>query len=194
MNQSTLEALLGRSLTPIEVTNLTLYLDIANESLDDLLCTLLGSVKEERYYDVRAGYKTVFVDILTATHDVKLNGNAVTDYELRQWDRRDGSWYNSLVFDNALSEDDVVSVVADWGFATTPNDMNVLLAGLFDLVTKKSKVNAGISSKQVEDFRITFNVDNDLDDEFYNKYRKTISKYSQCQIPNVQSGSVGNVC
>jgi hypothetical protein len=38
MTQQELEALLGRPLTPIEVTNLGLYLEIALESLEDALC------------------------------------------------------------------------------------------------------------------------------------------------------------
>lgn len=195
MNQTTLAALLGRSLTPIEVTNFKLYLNIARKSLDDLLCTNLCDDEVTRTFDARGGYSTVFTDIFTEIESVSitpLNGTAtdVTDYSVRQWDRRNGSWYNSIVFENKLSNYDEVTITGIWGFSTMPSDLQLVLAQLFGLITKKNKFDPTVSSKQVEDFRIAFNVDSDLDDEFYRQYNKTIAKYSLCSIGNIQHGSI----
>lgn len=70
-----------------------------------------------------------------------------------------------------------------------PYGIQVLLAGLFAQVSKVNKTDSSVSSKQVEDFRITFNVDNNLDDEFRNKYSTFISKYSMCNIGNLRHES-----
>lgn len=190
MNSTTVAALLGRPLTTIETTNFNLYLKIARQSLDDLLCTNLCDDSETRTFDVRAGYSTLFTDIFTEITEVKRNDEVVTDYSVRQWDRRTGSWYNSIVFENKLEADDVIEVTADWGFASIPSDLQLVLAQLFGLITKKNKLDPTVASKQVEDFRISFNVDADLDDEFYKQYNKTITKYSLCTIGNIQHGEV----
>lgn len=193
MTQSELEALLGRSLTSTEVTNLTLYLEIATSNLNDLLCTTTNEVTETRTFDTRKGYKTAFVGIVQSVTEVKLDDNAISsdDYSLRQWDKRTADWYNAIVFDDAITADEI-TVTGTWGFAsgTLPNDLNMVLANLFDLITKRNKFDGTIASKRVEDFQINFNTDSDLDDEFYNKYSKILSKYSLCDIPNIQSGAI----
>lgn len=191
MNQTTMASLLGRSLTPIESTNFNLYLKIARQSLDDLLCTNLCDDTDPRTFDARGGYSTVFTDIFTDVQSITVNGEAVTDYSVRQWDRRNGSWYNSVVFEDKLYEDDVVVVSASWGFSTMPSDLQLVLAQLFGLITKKNKFDSTITKKKVEDFEVWLNIDADLDDEFYRQYNKTISKYSLCTIGNIQQGSVG---
>lgn len=191
MNQTTMASLLGRSLTPIESTNFNLYLKIARQSLDDLLCTNLCDDTDPRTFDARGGYSTVFTDIFTDVQSITVNGEAVTDYSVRQWDRRNGNWYNSVVFEDKLYEDDVVVVSASWGFSTMPSDLQLVLAQLFGLITKKNKFDSTITKKKVEDFEVWLNIDADLDDEFYRQYNKTISKYSLCTIGNIQQGSVG---
>lgn len=195
MSQEELEALLGRSLTPTEASNLTLYIDIATQSLEELICTFLEPVTETRVFDTREGYSTAFVEIFNDISEVKLNGNVTTDYSVRQWDRRSGSWFNSLVFDKKFRKDGEIEITADWGFPVSsgddsdlPVELQMVLAGLFDLITKKNKYDGTIQSKQVEDFRISFNTDVDLDEAFYNKYAKTISKYSMCDIGNIKHG------
>ena len=199
MNKAEIAALLGRPLTSIEDTNFGTYLNIAEQSLEELICTTINPVEETRVFDTRKGYSTAFVDIFTDVSEVKLNDEVVDadDYSVRQWDKRSGSWYNSLVFDNKFKKDDVVEVTAEWGFTPAsgddpdiPVDLQAVIAGLFGLITKKNKSDGSISSKQVEDFRIAFNADVDLDEEFYRNYRKTIAKYSLCDIGNVQHGEV----
>ncbi len=195
MDQSTLEALLGRPLTSIEVTNLDLYIELATEYTQDLLCITLADVTETRIFDTRKGYSTAYLDIFRSISEVKINDSVVSDYSIRQWDKRTASWYNSIISDSKFNSDDEVEVTAVWGFAETsgadsnlPLDLQALLAGMFGLISKKNKSDGSVSSKQTEDFRITFNNDNDLDDDFYTKYRSTISKYSLCNMPNVQHG------
>lgn len=192
MKQANLEALLGRSLTSIEVANLDLYNDLAKQSLESLLCISLCSDEETKTFDVREGYRTVFTDIFTEVSEVKLNGEVIDDskYSVRQWDKRNGDWYNSIVLDNVLcSTDTEIEVTATWGFNKMPTDLSLVYANLFDLISKKNTADNSISSKQVEDFRITFKDKNtDLDTEFYSKYRSIISKYSLCDIPNIQHG------
>lgn len=200
MNAEELSALLGRPLTPIEETNIDLYLDIATEALEDLICTYIHPVTETRTFGLREGYSTAFVDIFSEVTEVKVDDTVIdpSKYSVRQWDKRNASWYNSLVFDKRFTfRDDEIEVTAAWGFPETsgdesalPYDLQSLLAGLFDLVTKKNKLDPSIASKQVEDFRISFRSGVDLDTEFRSKYADTIAKYSLCDIPNVQHGKV----
>lgn len=183
-----MSALLGRPLNTYETANFEAYLKIASESLDDLLCMRLCSIEYDRVFDVREGYSTVFVDIFTQIDKVKINDKVVTNYQVRQWNRRSGSWFNSLVFDCRFREDTEIEVSASWGFRKMPSDLQNLLAGLFGQVTKKNKFDGSIASKQVEDFRISFRADADLDTEFNQKYSDVISKYSLCSIGDVKHG------
>jgi hypothetical protein len=193
MDETRMAALLGRPLTSIETANYSLYLKIAKESLDELLCMTLCDDGESKTYDVREGYKTLFTDIFTDVEEVKKDGTVIdpSKYSVRQWDKRNGSWYNSIVFETMFTGcDEEVEVTADWGFNGYPVDLQAVLAGLFGLITKKNTTDSSIASKQVEDFRISFRADTDLDDEFDTKYAKIINKYSICNIPNVQHGEV----
>jgi hypothetical protein len=199
MTKEQLIALLGRPLTPVEDANFELYLDIAMQHLEQLICTSLAETSgdETVVYDVREGYRTLFTDVFTELTEVKIDGTVIepSKYSIRQWDKRRGSWYNSIVFDSKFSDcDDEVEVTAEWGFNTIPSDLLAVLAGLFDLITKKNNLNPSIASKQVEDYRISFRADVDLDADFESKYASTLSKYSMCDIPNVQHGKVCKVC
>lgn len=189
MKQATLEALLGRSLTSVESQNRELYLKIAKQNLEQLICSKLDRDSEARVYDVREGYSSVFVDIFVDVSEVKLDGEVVTNYTKRQFNRRDGSWYNSLVFDCRFKEgEDEVEVTADWGFDCLPKDLQLVQAGLFNVIGQKQQLNPGVASKRVEDFQITFNAAVDLDEAFYTTYGSTIDKYSICGISNIQHG------
>jgi hypothetical protein len=196
MDKSEIEAILGRSLTPTEDTNFTTYINIANENLENLICTPFEEITETRLFNTRHDYKTAFVDIFWQITEVKLDGNITTDYTVRQWDNRNGSWYNSLVFENYL-EGKELEVTADWGFppvsdaSSLPYDLQQVLAGLFAQITKKNKFNPTVASKQNREYRISFRADVDLDDEFYKSYGKTIAKYSLCNIPDFKQGKVG---
>jgi hypothetical protein len=190
MTQQTIQALLGRSLSPAEVTNFDLYLELAEEALSGLICTSIDDVTEQRTFTVREGYSTAFVDILRSVSEVEIDGNAVTNYSLRQWDKSNGTWYNSLVFDERFSNASEIKVTGVWGFATVPADLQMVIAGLFDLTTKKNKYDPTIKSKRVEDFQIQFADQVDQDVEFRNKHAQTLSKYSLCTIGYVRHGEV----
>lgn len=190
MDKTKVSALLGRPLTPYEDTNFELYLNIAKENLGQLLCMDICSSEDPRVFNARDGYTTVFTDVFRDIDEVKLNGTVVTNYSKRQWDKRSAKWYNSIVFEHKLCADDEVEISANWGFNKMPLDLQQIIAGLFGLITQKNNQDTTISSKQVEDFRISFDVDADIDQSFEAKYAKTIAKYSLCNIPYVRHGGV----
>lgn len=201
MTKEQIVALLGRPLTSVEDANFNLYLDIAEETLEELICTPISDISETRVFDVREGYSTAFIDIFWQITEVKIDGNVVSDYSERQWNKRNASWYNSLVFDNRFcAHKKEIEVTADWGFEPSsdstsyPADLQLLIAGLFGQITKKNKFNPTVASKQNREYRISFNSNVDLDAEFYKTYGTTISKYSLCDIPNIQHGEVSCGC
>lgn len=63
-----------------------------------------------------------------------------------------------------------------------PNDLALVLARLFDGITKENNsVTGNIKSKRVEDFQITYREDsNDVYSEIVNANSATIGKYSEC--------------
>lgn len=204
MNSTEMAALLGRPLTPTESSNFDLYLDIATQNLEDALCTPLEQVSENRVFDTREGYRTAFVDIFSNLDEVKIDGEVVDPlkYSVRQWDKRNGSWYNSVVFDCKFDCDGEIEITADWGFEATsgessdlPSDLQVVLARMFDLVGRQTKLNREVNSKKNEDFTITYNhssitMADTLMESFLKDNAKTLSKYSQCNIGNTQHGRV----
>lgn len=192
MTQSELEALLGRPLTSAEAENKDLYLGIAKESLEGLLCITLHNKSEQRTFTGRGGYRTLFTDVFHEISEVKLNGIAVngTDYYAAQWDKRSADWYNSIIFSGQLDADCEVEVTADWGFRDVPSDVKRLWAQLFANISKKYTASGKIQSKWVEDFRITFATDVTTDGLFIAENRRTIEKYSMCNVGAVRHGRV----
>jgi len=193
MDTTQIAKLLGRPLTSNETANFDLYIDIAEEALEGLICSPITDIEEARTFDIREGYSTAFLDIFRSVSEVMIDGEIIdsSDYSLRQWDKRSASWYNSLVFDDRFkSYQGEVTVTAEWGFAepeegqpsNIPIGLQMILAGLFAQVSKVNRTDSSIASKQVEDFRITFNVNNDLDAEFLNKYGSFVAKYSTCGV------------
>lgn len=175
-------ALLGRPLTPNEDANYPLYLKIAQERLEDLTCLNLSSETEDRIFDVREGYTTVFTDPFTKINSVTINGNAFTEYTPMQWNRRNADWYNSIVLETC---DDEVTINADWGLCSP--ELQLLTARLFGLLNGENSGNGNIKSKRVEDFHIAFN-DNSVYQQFLLDNQALINKYSLCNIGNIQHG------
>lgn len=190
MTQAQLAALLERSLTPNEVTNFKTYLDIAKKSLENFLCFDLCSPEDTQTFDARDGYSTVFVPPFTELEEVKRNGDVVTDYSVRQWNNRAGSWFNSLVFEHCLHEDDEIEITGSWGFSSVPADLQLVIARAFALITKQNKIDPTVTSKQNRQFRIGIDNTVDLDDAFYQQNEATLSKYGLCGISNIQHGGV----
>lgn len=194
MKEAQISALLGRPLTDVETTNFKLYLKIANEALESLTCMSFCDQSDPKTFDTRKGYSTLYTDIFTEINEVKINGTVIdsSKYSKRQWGKRNGSWYNAIVFDTRFDDcQKEVEVSAVWGFNNgIPADLQSVLAGLFDLIGRKNKIDPTIQNKKVEDFSITFRADVDLDEEFDRKYSSVLTKYSMCDIPNVQHGEV----
>lgn len=190
--QDELEKLLGRSLTPVEVENLELYLEIAEERLEQLICSRVNLIAEERTYDGRNGYSTVFTELFTSVTSVEVDGKALeaSEYSIRQWDSRNGYWFNSIVLKHRLRKEAEVVVNASWGFDSTtmPTDLQLLFAKLFALVSSMNKGNGNVKSKKVEDFSISFN-DNSVYDQFLIDNGATLRKYSVCNVGYVRSGN-----
>lgn len=187
MKAETLVALLGRPLTPVEAEYLKLYLNIAKEKLEDVTCLNLSSGSGERVYDIRKGYDTVFTDLFTSVNKVSVDGREIdaSDYSVRQWDRRNASWYNSIILDDCQSYKEV-TIDANWGICSP--ELKLLYAKMFALIGEKG--NGNVKSKKVEDFSITFN-ENSVYQQFLIDNDATISKYSICNIGQIQSGEVG---
>ncbi|NCU40856.1 hypothetical protein EOL73_03815 [Candidatus Saccharibacteria bacterium] len=187
MTAEQLASLLGRPLTTQESANFELYLDIAKQNLESILCTPVCKKSEVRVFDARKEYSTVFTDIFTDVHEVKVDGVAVTNYTARQWDKRNANWYNSLVFDTTFDTASEITVDASWGF-TLPSDLKLVLAGLFNLITKRNKFDPAVTQKRVEDFSISLDNSVVLDDEFTKQFGGIIAKYSMCEVPYVSHG------
>lgn len=190
MTQQDIEKLLGRSLTPAESANFAQYLQIAQQSLSNFLCFDLLDTTPTRIFDAREGYSTVFIPPFQTVTEVKVHGVVRTDYSKRQWDRRTGTWFNSLVFPRLL--DDVeVEVTGTWGFgAAIPVDLQLVIARAFALITKQNKFDPTVKKKDVEDFSVTLDNTVDLDDAFYQQNEATLSKYSLCGVGNISHGRV----
>lgn len=190
-----LAALLGRPLTSREVANLPLYLEIAQDNVEQLLCMTIevqeevGSgdepTPETRIFDPREGYSTVYTDIFTDPTSVQVNDSDVT-YTPRFFGNRNTDVFNSVVLATKTTKE--VSVTAFWGFPQLPADLALLLAQAFAVVSQAYQPK-NIKSKQVEDFRITYG-DLTSDQLLARNNAVTIRKYSQCNVINVKSGKV----
>lgn len=197
MNAEEISALLGRPLTPVETTNFNLYIDIATQALEQLICTSLTAESgdaDSRVYDVRRGYSTVFIDVFTQVDEVKLDGEIIPseDYSVRQWDKRSGDWYNSIVFKRRMrASDEEVEVSASWGFGIIPSDLKMVLANLFAQISVKNKYDPLITEKRVEDFWVKLKTDVDLDSNFARRFGSTLAKYSLCNVPFTRHGKTG---
>lgn len=190
LSKEQVSTLLNRPLTTAEDTNFKLYLNIAMERLEELLCLTLCGDDGERTYETRLGYRTVYVDPFTDITSVSINGDEVDSdgYTIRQNDKFNGSWYNIIEFDRKRNIQKI-TVDADWGFGSLPYDLQTLLAQLFNQGTIEQTADNNIKSKKIEDFTVTFK-DNATYDEFVNANSSVISKYSQCNQGAIRHGSV----
>lgn len=189
MSKSELEKLLGRSLTSVESAGCTTYLKISKAQLEELLCVSLIQESGERVFESRDGYKTLFTGIFNNVSSVSINGSVVDteDYYESFFDDRNKGFYNSIVFKDKLTTDEV-SVTADWGFEETPIDLKQFLAQLFALNAKKRSLES-VKSKQVEDFRITYRDVTNMD-QLIADNELIMSKYGMCDIFGTRHGSV----
>lgn len=191
MNKATIAKWLGRPLTTSEDTNFDSYLNTAKSLMTQLLCTdILNNVTEERVFDVREGYTTVFTGYFEGNAAVSIDGTAVAPDKLsaRFWDNRYGDFYNSIVFKDGLDAEEV-TITASWGFQCPPNDLGKVYAQLFAVASKPFKSKGDVKSKRVEDFAVTFGDRTDTQ-MVVDANQTIINKYSLCGIGNIQSGAV----
>lgn len=203
MDQQELEALLGRPLTDEEVTNLDLYLDIADERLEALLCSIFLNVGESgdepqavpttRKYETREGYSTVFTDIFTEVTEVKVDGIVTTDFTQQQFDKLNAEWFNSLVFEKRFSRTQLVEVTGTFGFTELPADLALVLARLFDSVSNEQNTDSNVQSQRIDDAQVTFKSET-LQDQFYQDNKRTLDKYSICSVGYIRHGKTWRNC
>lgn len=190
LNKTQMAALLGRPLTLSEDTNFTEYLASATETLEFVLCASLKAETEERVFGSRQEFSTLFTDYFTAVTQVKIDGKEVS-YSPRQWDNRNATWFNSLVFNDELKGKEV-SVTASWGFKTLPQDLATLLARVFAL-NGESGGTGNVQAKQIEDFRLTINVDKTEFQGLLDDNATTLNRYAMCKAKaDVQNGDINN--
>lgn len=188
MKKEQVAKLLNRTLTSAEVSNFEMYIKIATERLEQLLCFRFCGEGENRTYLSREGYSTLYIDPYTAITSVTVDGVATTDYIKKQNDRYDGEWYNIIEFDDKMIGKKVV-VEASWGFDSIPYDLQLLIAKLFTQGTVEQTADNQVKSKSIEDFQVTYK-DGATFDEFIGANQATIQKYSQCGVGNMRQGDV----
>jgi hypothetical protein len=188
LKKEKLALLLNRSLTTAETDNYDLYLKIAIEKLESLLCFTVCGDQGERTFESRTGYRTLYVDPFTDITSVTIDGNETEDYVKKQNDKFNGSWYNVIEFDRKQTGKNVV-VDADWGFNPLPSDLQLLLARLFDQGSIEQTSDGQVKSKKIEDFSVTYK-DSATYDEFVMSNASVIDKYAQCSQGYIRHGSV----
>lgn len=157
--------------------------DEAKQFLESLLCLDFSQDSGERTFTAREGMRTVFTGIFSNVNSVTVNGQAV-DYYPAFFDKRSGSFFNSIVLTKPVCGEVVVD--ADWGFDKLPADLKKLLANA-DAVTSQAYSVKEVKSKRTRTFQITYS---DLSDDevFLKKNAVTIAKYSMCDVPYVLHG------
>ncbi len=182
--------LLGRSLTSLEDSNYDLYIDIALERLNGLLCfdARNGDVVTKR---ARVGYSEIKLEPFTAISAVTVDGTAVTNYTLKQNDSYSAPWFNLLEFDERFTSEKLVSITATWGFGSDcSSDLAQLFAKLFNLISTEKGTSGQVKSKSIEYVSVTY--DNSVSplDSLISENMGVIAKYSACG-GYVRSGDAG---
>ena len=167
--------------------------DEAKMFLEELLCLDFTQDTDERTFSARDGMRTVFTGIFSNVNSVTVDGSAVTNYHPAFFDKRNGQFFNSIVFTTPVHGEIVID--ADWGFDALPKDLQKLISNADKVISQAYSVKE-VKSKRVEDFQVTYS---DLsDDEVFLKQNAiTINKYSMCNVPYILHGDTcrhGRVC
>lgn len=179
---------LNRPLTTAEDANYSLYLKIAKQRLSEMLCMKLSTEAEERTYETRINYQTVYIDPFTAITSITIDGEAVDedDYTVKQNDSYNASWYNIIEFDRPRRGEKIV-VDADWGFGNCPTDLQLLLAKIFAQGSVEQTAENNVKSKKIEDFTVTYKDSATFDDLILSN-KGVIDKYSMCNQGYIRHG------
>lgn len=193
LTEADMAILLGRTLTDAETDNFSVYLNIATERLEELLCVDLSTSEDPatRTFGTRSGYRTVYVDFFTEVTAVTYDGEAVDedDYTIKQNDRFNGSWYNIIEFDSKRYGENI-TVTGTWGFGEAiPDDLAMLLAQLFNQVSVSQVTDGQVKSKKIEDFMVTYKDSTTLQ-EVVSSNSAVIDKYGQCNQGSIRHGRI----
>lgn len=191
MTADTISVLLGRPLSATEIENFDTYLSLAQSKLNDILCGNICAEHDTKKFVPRKGYRTLNAPIFSDITSLTVNGVALDDthYQTLQGSNLYGDWFNSIVF-NTLPIG-IIEVEADWGFLSTPIDIQQMLAEQFAMASSSPLGDDLVQRKQVEDFSIQFK-DGTKQEAFAAKYSATIAKYSGCNLSDIQHGEVRN--
>ena len=74
-----------------------------------------------------------------------------------------------------------------------PADLALVVARCFDVISVENSRRAGVSSKRVEDFSITYDSSADIFGDFLKTNSATLAKYSKCQ-GKFESGDLYGDC
>lgn len=167
----------------------------ARQMVEALLCLDLTSETATRVFTPREGMRTVFTGLFRNVSSVTVDGVAVasSEYHPAFFDKRNGTLFNSLVFNKPVSGE--IEVTADWGVTAMPADLAKLIANA-QVVASQNYSAKEVKSKRVEDFQVTYS---DLSDDevFLKQNAVTINKYSMCHIDYILHGDTcrhGRVC
>ena len=192
-DKTTLEKLLGRSLTSLEDSNFEQYINYTISTLENLLCWSPICTDATAIYTARDGMRTLWTDPFTSITDVKVDGTAVTDYKLAFNGNFNYPFYNSVVFSHPLGGQ-TVEITGSWGFEELPADLGALVAEIFKMYGRQSLGNqsGNITNKRVEDFSISYGDKSEMDTLATNN-SSVIAKYSNCQSAcEVSHGETGD--
>lgn len=193
MTKEKVSKLLGRSLTSAESGNFDLYLGIAYQRLEDLLCINLCIKSDKVSYPLREGFRSLYVDPLRRITSVSINGNVQTGFTLMQGDNLYSEWYDTVVLESKMGKG-VAEIEADWGFGKCePYDLQLLTARAFALVSSENSVDTNVKTKKIEDFSVTYG-DETAYDSFLRANAPIISKYGKCNLNSVRHGRVRSFC
>lgn len=159
-------------------------MDTALLTIEQLTCLYLkAEASATRTFDVRENYSTVFTDIFESVTSVKLDGVELTtdDYSVRQWDRRNADWYNSLVL-NGRKCGKELEVTGKW---VIPAELQDLIDKLDPILTEHK--HSLVKSKRVEDFSYTLGDMTDIE-QFVADNQAILSRYSVCDVNYVLHG------
>lgn len=199
IDKDKLEKLLGKTISVNAGHGLEEHLSVTESYLELMICSLVSGSEETQAltFKTRNGYSAVNTPIFRGEPTIKVDGVTVSSskYELvATGTKLPTEWYNSIVFNDRKLYGNKVKVTALWGFEALPDDLALVFAGIFDVITTTGENNTNIKSKKVEDFAVTFvDLESALDD-VKRKYSIILSKYSCCDEINFESGDVLDEC
>lgn len=192
LDKSTIEKLLGRTLTSHEDSYKEQYINRTSATLENLLCwsPVMGGELEDAVYRSRNGYRTLWVDPFTEISTVKVDGVTVTDYTPAFNGKYTFPFFNSLEFDKVLTGQKV-EVSATFGLEELPADLGELISEIFKMHSRVSAntLAGNVTEKRIEDFSVKYGTQTEYE-ALKGAHSAVIAKYSICGVGEVQHGEV----